>query len=349
MKRLYGFLTAALTALLLVVNVAPASAANSSGLSIAPRKDYKIDAGTTIHDKLTVGNLDGSATLSLNVKMIDFTFMDTSGTPKLFTAANAPQTTWSLKPFTTLPSTVTVAPHQTTSINFDIHIPAGQGAGSYYGAVVYSAGDAGNGNVDLAASGVTLVFVSVPGTVNENMSLKKFGAYIQSDKTPNSGNFVFVTVDKPKELAYTLANSGNVAEQPVGSIELRNMFGGKDIQIQNANPHSSLALRGQTRLFEACINPSTKAVELASNTAQATTCENPSLLPGRYTAKLDVFYGQNGNQTHEVTAIATFWYLPWWFIIAVLIIIALLTAFVWWLQRKIRMAINGGRPKRFRR
>jgi hypothetical protein len=65
------------------------------------------------------------------------------------------------------------------------------------------------------------------------------------------------------------------------------------------------------------------------------------LRPGLYRTHLDVFYGQNGNQTHEVTANATFWYLPFWFLLLVVIIIAAITGGVWWLQRKIRGVVKG--------
>lgn len=352
MKRLYGFLSAALVALCMMVSVVPASAASdigSSSLSIAPRKDYRVDPGGSVEDKLTISNPDKVAGLSLNVRMVDFTFMDQSGTPKLMTGSNAPQTTWSLKPFITMPSAVTIDPGKSATVNIKVSVPKGQGAGSYYGAIVYSAANSGDGNVGLSATGVTLVFLSVPGTVNEGMNLQKFGAYIENQKVANEGSFVYITVDKPKELAYTLTNTGNVAEQPIGSITMRNMFGGKDITIDDANPHSSLALRGQTRLFTACINPDTKPVDLGGSVTQATTCKDASLLPGRYTATLDVFYGQNGNNTREITETAVFWYLPWWFIIGFLIFLVILGSFIWWLQKKVRDAISGSKPKRFRR
>jgi hypothetical protein len=343
MKRLLSYLSASLVVLFAVLGAVPASAANngSSGLSITPRKNYVINPGQTINDKLTIGNLSSSDDLTVSLRMIDFTFTNQSGTPKLFLADNAPQTAWSLKPFTTLPKTVTVPAHQTKTIQYSITVPKNTGAGSYYSAILYQAGAATSGQVALNASGVTLVFVSVPGVVKENMTVQKFGAYNSVDNGV-TGSFVFIaTQNAPQMIAYALKNNGNVAESPAGSITLKDMFGHQISSINKTNINSSLALLGQTRLFTTCIKTVQEKIKLEGGTSTNTSCTNPGLWPGRYTATLDIFYGQNGNQTHEVTATASFWYLPWWFIIAVIIILLLIVWAVWWLKRKIRGALNG--------
>lgn len=348
MKRFTGFLSAALAVFILALSSIPVSAAatsadNSAGLSIEPRKNYVINPGQTVNDKLTISNLSTANGLYLNLKVIDFTFTDQSGTPKLFLAANAPQTPWSLKPYTTLPKSVTISPGQSTTINYSITIPKGLGAGSYYSAIIYQSGTGNGGNVALGASGVTLVFVTVPGTVNENMQLQKFGAYT-SDDNGVTGSFVYVATSAPQMVAYLLKNAGNVTEAPAGSITLTNMFGKTVTTLNKTNSNQELALIGQTRLFGTCIE--TKASEIVdlggvSTNPNSTTCVTPHLTPGLYTAKLDIFYGQNGNATHEITSTAHFWYLPWWFIIILLIILALIVYAVWWLQRKFKSMVKG--------
>jgi len=329
----------------MAVSVVPASAATSptsgsSGLSIQPRKNYVINPGQSVTDKLIIGNLDPNAGLNLKLRMVDFTYTDLSGTPKLNIAANAPQLPWSIKPFTTLPSSVDIGPGERKTISYTIKIPKNLGAGSYYSAILYQANGASGGNVALNASGVTLAFVSVPGQVKENMTLQKFGAY-NSDNNGTTGSFVFIDMnEQPKMIAYTLKNEGNVFESPAGTIELKDMFGHKVADIQT-NASQSLALLGQTRLFASCIKTVQQKIEAEGGTTKDTSCTDPHLKPGRYTAKMDVFYGQNGNQTHEITKTATFWYLPWWFIIAVLVVLAAIAGGIWWLQRKIRAAIKG--------
>jgi hypothetical protein len=338
MKRLLSYLGAALALLLMVVS--PVSAATtSSGLSITPRKNLNIQPGSSVTDKLTIGNLDGSKDLNISFKIIDFTFTDETGTPKLFLADNAPQTTWSLKPFMTLPKAIVVPAGETRTVNYTVKIPKTQGAGSYYSAIQYAATGANGGNVALSASGVTLVFVSVPGVVNEKMELKKLGAY-QTDKDGTKGKFVFIAMDKPKQIGYSLKNTGNVAESPVGSMTLKPMFGGKEKTIESINRISSLALLGQTRLFLTCIENQDKQVKFSGGTATSTSCKSPSLTPGRYTVTIDAFYGQNGNATHEIVKTAHFWYLPTWFLLAILAAILFIAYWGWKLKRKINRSTS---------
>jgi len=301
----------------------PASAATSSAMSIAPKKNYVIDPGKSVKDKLTIRNLDRNHPLELSLRVVDFTFTDDGGTPKLLLDENTPQTTWSLKPFLKVPEGVTIPAGGSKTLNMSVSIPAGHGAGSYYSAIVYSTGAPGGGNVGLSASGVTLVFTQIPGKVNEKLTLKNFGAYILPMQTQKPG-YVFFTMQKPQGMAYTLQNDGNVTEAPVGSITIKDIFGNEQ-KITNVNPTGSLALIGQTRTFTSCIKLQSQNVDFNGDKSKANNCVEPDLWPGIYTATLDVFYGQNGNMTQEVTGTAMFWYLPGWFII--LVIVVLLVAF----------------------
>lgn len=337
MKHLLSYLGAALAVSLLIIS--PVSAAtSSSGLSIMPRKNLNIQPGSGATDKLNISNLDPKNDLNISFKIVDFTFTDETGTPKLFIADNAPQTTWSLKPFLTLPKTITVPAGSSRTVNYSVNIPKSQGAGSYYSAIQYSATGANGGNVSLSASGVTLVFVSVPGVVKEDMQLKKLGAY-QSNNNVAGGKYVYIAMDKPRQIGFTLKNNGNVAESPVGSITLRSMFG-KKISIDNINQNASLALLGQSRLFLSCIQTEEKEVQLNNDTTKSKQCKSVSLMPGRYTINLDVFYGQNGNTTHEIIKTAHFWYIPTWFLLAVLAVILFIAYWIWKLKRRLSRATS---------
>jgi hypothetical protein len=337
MKRFRSIVVAGLAVFIFVGSVLPAlpaSAQSSAALSIVPKKNYVIESGKSIKDTLTIRNLDSERNLQLNLRVVDFTFNDDGGTPKLMLADDAPQTTWSLKPFLKIPKTVTVAPGGSKTVDLNVAIPKTQGAGSYYSAILYSSGAPDGGNVGLSASGVTLAFVSVPGEVNENLTLDKFGAY-HAPSTKSKGGYVFMTADKPKSIAYTLKNEGNVTESPVGSITLKNMFG-QEQTIDNINPNSSLALIGQSRTFTACIRLASEEVEFEGRATQSSSCAEPNLWPGMYTASLDMFYGQNGNNTKEINSTTVFWYLPWWFVIAFLIVLAATAFGVWRLVNKIK-------------
>lgn len=327
----------------------PSTTTSSSALTIVPKKTYVIEPGKSVKDKLTIRNLDTVRDLQLVLRVVDFTYTGDGGTPKLFLAEDAPQTTWSLKPFLTVPKKVTIPKGSSKTLDMSVAIPAGHGAGSYYSAIIYSTGSGEGGNVGLSASGVTLVFTQIPGKVNEDLKLKNFGAY-KTETPSNPAGYMFWTSQEPQNMAYTLQNSGNVTEAPVGSITLKNEFFGKTTTIQNVNPYSSLALIGQTRTFSACIKLASQQVDFAGEKTEANRCVLPGLWPGLYTAKLDLFYGQNGNNTQEITSTAMFWYMPWWFVAVVVVLLAILAYFIWRIYRFIRYKFYGGpRPKKIKR
>ncbi len=323
--------------LLLSLLSVPASA-QSNGLGITPRKDYTINPGQKISDTLYLSNLSSTQTLTAKIKIIDFKAANNSGTPQLLIAANAPQTPWSLKPFITITSSVTVPAGTAINIPFSITIPANQGAGSYYSAIEYAAqNNTGQGNVGVAASSASLIFVTVPGRATENLRLIRFGAFTPSadDQTGQFSNWYFGSA--PKELAYLLSNEGNVAEQPSGSIVLKNIRGKEVREISNANPNQSLALIDQTRRFEACIVPGQQQIRNSNGqTSNQIVCKNPKLELGRYTAELAVLYGLNGNPTQQIIATTTFWYLPFWFLIIVLVGLGVIIFALYWLFHQIK-------------
>jgi hypothetical protein len=317
----------------------PASAASSNGLGITPTKNYTVQPGGHVSDTLYVNNLSKTDDLHLHLRVIDFSAKDETGTPQLDLKDNAPQPTWSLKPFLQLPSAdVTVPAGKADNIPVTVSVPAGQGAGSYYSAIEYTAqNQPGQQNVTLAASSVTLAFLNVPGQTKEFMTLKQFGAFTPSadDETGKFSTFFFGS--QPKELAFRVSNQGNVAESPTGSILIKNIFGKQVKVIQEANPKHQLALRDQIRRFETCISSSEQTVKNSSGEDQTNTvCKSAGLLPGRYTAMLDVFYGQNGNNSQEIQGTATFWYLPYWFLIAVAIVILAIVFVVWRVVHKFK-------------
>ena len=352
MKRFKSMAVAAFAILIAAAYMLPAvsvSAASSAALSITPKKNYTIEPGKSVNDKLVIRNLDKDIPLQLTLRVVDFTFNDDGGTPKLMLASDAPQTTWSLKPFLTVPESVTINPNSTKTLDISVAIPKAHGAGSYYSAIVYSAGSGSSdsGNVGLSASGVTLVFTQIPGKVNENLKLENFGAYNLGTQNKKA-EYTFITTAKPENMAYTLKNAGNVTEAPVGSITLKSMFG-KEYVIDDVNPNKSLALIGQTRTFTSCIKLKTEEVDLNGQKTKSTQCTAPDLWPGLYTASLDIFYGQNGNNTEEIVSTAHFWYLPWWFILSVLIVLLAITYFVWRIVRRIKYGRPGPRTKASRR
>lgn len=347
MKQLKSLLLMSLAVALGALYLVPApqaSAVSSSSLSIAPKKNYIIEPGDSINDTLNIRNVDNSTPLDLTMRVIDFSYDGLGGTPKLLLSPDAPQTTWSLRSYMNVPKTVTIAPGQTKQVDMDIKIPAGHGAGSYYSAIIYSSGSGEGGNVGLNASGVTLVFVNIPGKVTEDLKLVKFGAYDRVAQGELSG-YRYFNVKKPDTMAYTLKNSGNVTESPVGSITLRDIFG-RTTTINNVNPTGSLALIGQTRTFTSCVKLKAEKVEVGGVASKSAICDTPDLWPGYYRLSLNLFYGQNGNMTQEITKSGGFWYMPWWFVFVSIAVIAVLSYYIWRGYRGLQDKFYGPRTKK---
>lgn len=287
-----------------------ASAQGSAALSIVPKKTYTIEPGKTVNDTLLIRNQDRERPLNLSLRVIDFSYMDDSGAPKLMLAEDAPQTAWSLRKNISIPETVSIEPGASESIDMSVTIPENQGGCSLYSAIVYSSTSSEGGNVGLSASGVTLVFANIPGECKEDLQLKKIGAYKETG-AQSGGEYGYFHLEKPKRMAYTLKNSGNVAESPVGSITLKPWFG-KETVINNINPNGSLALIGQERTFTACVKLKGQDVNFDGTRAEATTCDEPVLWPGFYKVDLAGYYGQNGNNTKDIVGSSWFVYMPWW-------------------------------------
>lgn len=310
----------------------------SNALAIQPRKDYNLQAGESVNDTLTVTNRNTSEPLNLDLRIVDFEAQDETGSPKLMRDSRD-RTAWSLKNFIDMPQQVTVNPGETVRIPITIEIPAGTGAGSYYSAIEYAAvgsSDFGQGNAqaNIQASGVSLVFVKVPGQTKQQLTFMQFGAFVP-DGTGGAFKGIFFS-DKPKVMAYRLRNDGNIAEQPNAAIVVKNSSGKVLYTVANANPKGQLALRGQTRRFDTCINPENETQTTSTGTDINTiVCGDTSFGPGRYTAELTILYGENGNETREITAKATFWVLPWWFIGLVVIGLAIVVGIALYIWRRV--------------
>lgn len=312
---------------------------SSASLSIAPKKNYVIEPGKSVDDTLMIRNIDSTSSLQLNLRVVDFSYTDSTGTPKLLLDPNAAQTTWSAKPFLKVPKSVNIEPGGTAVLDISAAVPANQGAGSYYSAIVYSTGAPDGGNVGLAASGVTLAFISIPGQVSEDLTLKKFGLFDPQSSGSDDG-FRMFTGNDPTTMGYSLENKGNVTESPVGSIKLKDIFG-RETVISNINPNGSLALIGQTRTFSACIKVKETDTAAQGTTARSNTCESAGLWPGLYTASIDIFYGQNGNITQEIHKSGFFWYLPLWFIVVLVLLLLVIGFFIFKIVRKIKGSQQG--------
>jgi hypothetical protein len=171
-----------------------------------------------------------------------------------------------------------------------VAVPKNIGAGSYYSAIRYLAINPETGkNVSLSSSAVTLMFVRVSGEAKSNLTLEKFGAFTPNAEKTDGTYAKFYGSAKPKYVSYLLRNNGNLAEQPAGSLLIKDMFGTQYKLINDANPTKNLVLIGQTRRFDVCLNESFSKSKTRALVAWSIKreCKDPDLKPGRYTATVD--------------------------------------------------------------
>ncbi len=327
MKKLsLRFSAGVLVLVVALLGVRLSTSAQSNGLSIVPKLSFTMQAGTQASNSLYINNLSRTEPLNIHIQVVDFEASGQSGAAKLLQASDQPQTSWSLKPYLSLPDNVTVPAGQSKSIPFTIKLPASIGAGSYYSAVEYIAGSGSTQQqVNIAASSATLLFINVPGQVNELMTMENFG-FAKSEGANSSSVFQ----KSPSFFAYTIKNSGNVAEEPAGSMVIKNIFGHTVANVSNANPRGQLALIGQTRRFEGCNPKTTDPGELG----KLSNCTPFKLGPGFYTATLVIYYAQNGQQSHQIGATSHFWVMPLYFVIIFLLVLALIIYAIYRLYHK---------------
>lgn len=314
------------------------ASAASNGIGITPRNNFTANPGDTVKGSIVVKNLDSKNNLNASIQLLDFKPAGQTGEPSLILKDETP-TKWSLKPYMTIQDSVTIKPAESSNVPFTITIPKNMGGGSLYGAIrVSSAGNTDSGNVGLSSSAVSLVFVNVSGKTNSSLTLEKFGAFVPTSNLSDGAYKTVFGATKPKYISYSLKNNGNVVEEPIGSIQITGPLGKQYKVIQNINPNHSLVLIGQTRRIDICLQE--PAGSNLSNTDQSvedlTKCQTPSLMPGRYKAKIDLLYGDHNNSSTEIQAVSSFWYLPVWFIIALAAAVLIIIGVIWLVVHLIR-------------
>lgn len=295
-----------------------ATASNGNGLRISPvRSDLIIAPGHSQTVEVFVQNVTGS-TANLQVLVNDFVAgTDETGTPKIL-LNNQPAPSHSLKQFVSPIPNINITPNQIKEVKVSINIPLNTAGGGYYGVVRFQPTSSGNnGNVSLAASVGSLILVTVPGNIVDNMTIASFDARtITTDKsgqTHESTGTIF-TSTKNINAVVRFNNQGNVQEQPFGKIQLKNHSGKvlATYDFNNSIPRDSV-LPGSIRKF---------AVPLTHLGSF-----------GIYTLVGNFGYGTKGQL---LTAKTTFYIIPIWFILLVVLIIVLIILGIIYIPRMIR-------------
>src|SRR5581483_2404429 len=226
-----------------LATTSPTSATGGNGLRISPvRSDLTIIPGASQTLDVYITNLT-TAPANLQGVVDDFTAgANESGTPAiLLNGEKAPS--HSLKGYVSPIGTFMLAGGQERDVKITITIPKGVAGGGYFGAIRFLPANLDSTkNVNLAASVASLVIVTVPGPVTEQMSLASFDVRSMNTKTNElNGPSVLFTHNKNLNAVVRFQNLGNIQEEPFGKILLKK--GGSVLatyEINNIEPRGNV-------------------------------------------------------------------------------------------------------------
>lgn len=316
-------------AVLFFSSVSPVAAASSSssasgagdGLRISPvRTDLTINPGSSQTLDVYVTNIT-SGTAELQGVVDDFTAGNNeTGTPSiLLNGEQAPS--HSLKSYVSSIGTFSLAGGTTKDLKVTITIPKGTAGGGYFGAVrILPAANNTNKNVNLSASVASLMLVTVPGPVVQQMSLASFDVRGMNTKTNvlNSPSVLF-TSNKNLNGVVRFQNSGNLQEEPFGKMVLKK---GNTIlaiyEVNNTDPRGNV-LPGSIRRF---------AIPLTHLGSF-----------GKYTLEGNFGYGTTGQL---LSAQTTFYIVPVAAVVIAVVVLLVIILAIIFLRSYIRNAVRRG-------
>jgi len=271
-----------------------------SGLSISPTiSQFTINPGGTASVKISLKNITVDNVTAQGF-VNDFTADGTTGNPKILTNETQP-TPNSIRNFVSGLNDVPLQRGEQKSVTINLTVPKDTTPGAYFGIIRYKAVPAGAaapapGQVALTASVGTIVLITVPGNIREQVQVKGLHVY----RGGQDGKIFF---GSPNTIGVEVANFGNGFIQPFGSVEVHNMFHKNVLSFQLNNPKQpGNILPSSSRVF------SNNVKSLGSF--------------GRYTVLASVSWG-NGSQV--LTLEKSIWIIPKWAaILFILIVLALL-------------------------
>jgi hypothetical protein len=288
---------------------------SGNGFRISPvRSEYTIEKGHGETLNITIENPSDAPTRARGV-VNDFVASDKEdGEPRLILDENAAAPRNSFKSLVGTIPEVDLAGKQKKDIQVAINVPSDANAGGYYGAIRFvpiNAQGQEQGNVGLTASVGTIVLVRVPGNLKERLDLVQLSA-AQNGKTKNfftSGNLQVVT---------RLKNEGDIHVKPFGRVIVKDIFG-----------HTV-----SSQEFNSGKDPDSRANILPASTRRFTDNLPKRKWLGRYTIEANLGYTQGSGEL--ISAKSTFWYMPLWSLIALLILILVVVGGITWLINRFK-------------
>ncbi len=292
---------------------------NGQGFQISPvLLELNADPGKSYTINLKLKNTT-SGSLLAKAQVNDFGAKNESGDPEIFLQDSPENQTFSMRHWVASIPNNLFKTQESKVIPVTINVPGDAEPGGHYGVVRFSGVPPELENDDsavaLSASIGTLVLIRVSGNVKESAQIASF--YASQNEYQRSfferGPLTFVE---------RIQNTGNIHVKTKGTVEVKNLFG-KTVASLPVNDPPKNVLPKSIRRFEQ-------------------TWNKPWLI-GRFKAKLQLTYGNSGqNLAREIT----FWIIPWKLLFAILaLVITVILLFGFTLKRYNRYIIRKSRNK----
>jgi hypothetical protein len=283
----------------------------ANGFQISPvRSEFTIEKSKSQTLTISIQNPTDVAPIAKPIVNNFIASDDQSGEPRLILDDTSQQPKNNFKNLVGSIPDVPLGPKEKKDVNVNITVPADASSGGYYGAIRWVPAAASNtGNVGLTASVGTIILVTVPGNLHEQLDLEQL-------TTAQGGNAKAFFTKGEVQLITELKNSGDIHVKPFGKVTIKKTFGGQvaEFEFNNTDPKANV-LPGSTRKF---VNTIPKEAQKF----------------GRYTVTINLGYSQGSGQL--ITSSTTYWYMPPAYLIGFAVIVVLIVGAILWTVRKYR-------------
>lgn len=281
---------------------------------IPPRLELDGDPGVTVNSDFKVLN-ETNETQIYYTQVENFEAKDETGSPQFV------QTREGLAIWTSVASSITVAPGERKTVPFSIRIPKNAEPGGYFASIFVrtTPPSVNGGEVSIGARLGTLVLLRVNGEIQEGVDILEFSS--------TEKKRLFTSL--PIEFYYRFQNTGADRVKPTGDVVVKNIFQ-LTAKVLSANRTEGSVLPRSIRRFEmAWIHggggQEDSAAEVSERTAGGFFSEAKyqwsNFALGMYTAKLDIAFGENGN---TAASSYSFFVFPWQLLTIIIVVLAII-------------------------
>jgi hypothetical protein len=293
-----------------IVRAQDSNQSQGSGLQLSPtRSDLSGQPGDNKQFSIVLKNITQNE-VTAQVFLNDFESDNSSGTPKII-VDNRARTPYSLINMLKGYADIDLKAGETKEIKLSVEIPGDAAPGAYFGALRYAAVPKGQAQTDaqrqvaLTASVAHLIFVEVPGNINEQIQIES----LKAEQNGKAGTFF---LKNPNKIALGVKNLGNGFSRPFGKVNVTGPFGKAtySYDINNTDPRG-IILPNSSRTF----SDDSKNIKW----------------PGKYNLTASVAYGNGGE---VITYKSSFIYMPIWAIVTLVVLILVLAGGIYMVYRK---------------